>query len=262
MAGRLQGKTVLITGASKGLGRVLALACAREGADMALCARSRAQLEETAAAVREQGRRCLAFEVDVMDEDNVRSMTEQTLKAYGRIDVLFNNAGVIGADIAGGLIPDVSLAAWHTVMDINLTGYFIVLKAVLPSMMERRQGNVIQMTSGLGFRKSFSTDHWIPSVPYNVSKAGVELLTQVAAIQMHPYGVCVNSLSPGPLETDIHALSPSHIRATLRSAQSIVEPAIFLARQSVDTLTGATVLGPEWLDSDGKDGIMYHTLTE
>lgn len=261
MAGRLQGKIILITGASRGLGRVLAIACAREGADLALCARSRPQLEETATAVRELGRRCLAFEVDVTDETQVQALTADTLNAYGRIDVLMNNAGVIGADFAGGLLPDVPLDAWHKIMDINLTGYFIVLKAVLPAMMERRQGNVIQMTSGLGFRKPFSTAHWIPSVPYTVSKAGVELLTQSAAIQMHPYGICVNALSPGPLETDMHAHSPAHIRATLRSAQDIAEPAIFLAQQSAETLTGTTVLGQEWLDSNGNNGILYDALT-
>jgi NAD(P)-dependent dehydrogenase (short-subunit alcohol dehydrogenase family) len=257
MAGRLQGKTVLVTGASKGLGRILALACADEGADLAICARSASQLRETASMVHERGQRCLIFELDVTDEVGVRAMTAEILDTYGRIDVLFNNAGVIGADTAGGLLPDIPLSAWESVMNINLTGYFLVLKAVLPSMMERRQGNVIQITSGLGFRKSFSTEHWIPSVPYNVSKAGVELLTQCAAIQMHPYGICVNSLSPGPLETEIHALSPAHIRSTLRSAQSIAEPAIFLAQQTVDTLTGATVLALEWLDSNGQKGILF-----
>lgn len=175
---------------------------------------------------------------DVTVESEVENMVEQTLKEFGKIDILVNNAGVGGPL---GLITGISKEAWDEVININLTGMFLCSRAVLRYMIKQGRGNIINMSSGAGRNRDRAR-----SLPYNVSKFGVEGMTYALAVQMKPYGICVNAMRPGRMDTDIHKDSPPEFKANLRHPDEVKELALFLALQTVETMTGKSVDLAEW----------------
>src|SRR5580700_7604997 len=148
---KLEGKVVIVTGAGRGLGRAMAIRFADCGADIVAASRTLAQLEETAAEVRKRGRKCLIVPTDVSRSEQVNAMAVAAFKEFGEVDVLINNAG-IGEDSFGKTIEEITDEEWHRGVDTNLSSQFYAARAVLPHMVARKRGKIINVASGYGLR--------------------------------------------------------------------------------------------------------------
>ena len=188
----LAGQTALITGASRGIGRAIAVEFARAGVDVALLARSTeaspgrltGTLEGTAREVEASGGRALTLAADVRREDEVRAAVAQALAEFGRIDILVNNA----AAFFGAPFHEMPLARWDLVLDVNLRGAVVCSQAVIPSMIERGEGRIINVSS------SVAVDLYPGMSAYAASKAGLETLTRYMAAELAPRGIAANVL--------------------------------------------------------------------
>jgi 3-oxoacyl-[acyl-carrier protein] reductase len=189
---RLLNKHAVITGAAQGIGRAIARRFLQEGASVFLCdiaeERLREAMEELGVLGRVFGTVC-----DVSDERDVSRMTEAAGRAMGTIDVLINNAGIARFES----FADISPSSWRNMMEVNLTGPFLVSQAVSQVMMEQRRGSIVNMSSTNGLAGEARLAH------YNASKAGLLLLTRTMAIELAPYGIRVNAVCPGFIETDL-----------------------------------------------------------
>jgi NAD(P)-dependent dehydrogenase (short-subunit alcohol dehydrogenase family) len=194
----LQDTVALITGAGRGIGRAIALAFAAEGADLVLCARTGAQVQAVREQVRGRGRRCLALAADVGRAEDIERVVAEAMRELGRIDILVNNAG-ISRDKP---FVDTSLADWHDTFAVNLYGVVHCLRAVLPGMLTRGSGSIINIASGAGQRG-------LPgNSAYSAAKAGVIALSQALADEVGKQGVRVNAIAPGPIKTEMLDASP------------------------------------------------------
>jgi NAD(P)-dependent dehydrogenase (short-subunit alcohol dehydrogenase family) len=190
----LAGKAALITGASSGLGRHFALTMARAGADLALAARRVEMLESLAAEVAKTGRKAVAIQLDVADAGNVALAAEQTAAALGGLDILVNNAGMAPGDAA----LDVDEATWDRCMDTNLKGAWLMAQAAARQMIRGGKGGaIVNIASILSVRVQKGT------APYAISKAGLLQMTKALALEWARYGIRVNALAPGYIESDI-----------------------------------------------------------
>jgi NAD(P)-dependent dehydrogenase (short-subunit alcohol dehydrogenase family) len=190
----LAGKAALITGASSGLGRHFALTLARAGADVGLAARRVEMLESLAAEVAKTGRKAVAIQLDVADAGNVTLAVEQTAAALGGLDILVNNAGMAPGDAA----LDVDEATWDRCMDTNLKGAWLMAQAAARQMIRGGKGGaIVNIASHLSVRVQNGT------APYAISKAGLLQMTKALALEWARYGIRVNALAPGYIETDI-----------------------------------------------------------
>jgi gluconate 5-dehydrogenase len=188
----LTGKTALVTGASRGLGRQFARALATAGADLAVTSRTRASLEPVADELKSLGRRVACLELDVRNQSSIQSAVAESLKQLGQIDILVNNAG---CNIRKRAV-DVSWDDWNTILDTNLRGAFFVAQAVAKHMIPRRTGRIVNIGSvtcvagyaGLG--------------PYGASRGGVKQLTMSLAHDWGEFGITVNCLAPGWFKTE------------------------------------------------------------
>lgn len=191
----LSGKVAVVTGAGKGLGEQIALALAEAGADLALVGRNRRNLEAVSAGVRKMGRKAIVIRADVRREKDVARMGRQAYESFKRIDILVNNAGVIQRAPA----MKISLQDWREVIDTNLTGPFLCMKACQPIMARQGGGSIINLASGAGLfgRANMSS--------YCASKAGIVNLTRALAIEWAKDKIRVNAIAPGQFETDMGA---------------------------------------------------------
>jgi NAD(P)-dependent dehydrogenase (short-subunit alcohol dehydrogenase family) len=188
---RLPDKVCLITGAGSGIGRASAVLFAQEGASIAAADIDRAAAAETVETIESAGGRARAYEVDVADEASTQRLATDVVADFGRIDVLFNNAGIAGV----GVLHETSLELWERVMAVNVRGVFLVAKAVLPAMIAAGGGSIINMSSaiaeiGLANR-----------APYAASKGAVLSLTRQMQADYAPHGIRVNALLPGTIHT-------------------------------------------------------------
>lgn len=186
---RLQGKKMLITGASSGFGRGIALACAAEGADLALVGRNEERLNEVAELVRAERSQAVICLADIADEAQILAAVDKATAALGRIDVLVNNAGM---NVTQRSIKDTSSAQWHQLIKVNLTSAFLFTKAVLPAMIQRQAGTIINVASRAALHP-----HLAGGVGYSTSKQGMDALTQVTNEEANPHGVRACLLCPG-----------------------------------------------------------------
>ncbi len=194
----MKDKVVLITGAGRGIGRAAATLFSGEGAKVAICARSKGQLLGVAKEIEFTGGAVRRFEVDIASRREVNRMVAQILSEYGRIDVLINNAGVLGYK---GTITTYPPETWEEVMQINLNGTFYVTQAVVRKMIPKRSGTILSITSSVG-RKGRA--EW---GAYSVSKFGLEGMMQTLAEEVAAYGIRVISLNPEATRTKIRALA-------------------------------------------------------
>jgi 3-oxoacyl-[acyl-carrier protein] reductase len=190
----LADRAVLVTGASRGIGAAIALACAEAGADVAVgYLDGAAGAEATVQSVRAQGRQGEAFRADVRDEEQVNAMVDAVLGRFGKIDGLINNAGVMPES----RVLDMSVEEWRDVIDVDLTGAFLCSRAVLPGMLERRSGSIVMIASRLGQIGFAGVAH------YAAAKAGLLGFVKSLAKEVGPEGVRVNAVAPGVTVTDM-----------------------------------------------------------
>ena len=237
---RLAGTTGIVTGAARGIGRGIALAFAREGADIALADNAAAALEGVGAEIRNLGREALVVPTDVTLEDQVGRLVAQSLARFHRIDVLVNNAGTI---VMPGAILETTLDAWETMMATNARSAFLCTRAVLPSMMERRQGKIINVCSVAGIRP-------LPNrAAYCASKHALTGFTRCIALDMKPFGIAVNAICPGAVHTPLTDYSrPDADKIGWMQPEEIADVALFLASQEARSMTGAVIEVSGWAE--------------
>lgn len=192
----LQNKVVIITGASRGIGRAAALACAEAGAAVVLAARNSDEINALAEEIKEQGGAALAIPTDVTNRSDVDSLITLTLRAFRKIDVLVNNAGVLQPI---GKTWEVDPFAWERLIQINVVGPYLCARAALPHMLERGDGAIINVSSGAA---NSNVNGW---GAYCASKAALNRFTGVLAVEVEHTKIAVSAFNPGPTDTQMQA---------------------------------------------------------
>lgn len=239
---KLSGKTALITGASKGLGKAMALAFADAGARLALASRDTKLLAEVQAECRGHGAETEVYSVDVTIEAQVERLRCDVLARFGQLTILVNNAGI---NIRKP-VTDFTLAEWHQVLDTNLTSVFLLCRAFVPHL-ETGCGRIINLASMMAH---ISIAH---RVPYSASKAGIMGLTKSLALELAGKGITVNGISPGPCATEINTaiLSNPELLAKFTAQlpvgrfgkpEEVAALAVFLASDDSSFITGTDVV--------------------
>ncbi len=189
----LDGKVTIVTGGGTGLGRAMVVALARAGSDVVIASRRPGPIQDAAAEVEALGRRALAVPTDVTSSDQVNAMARQCLDEFGRVDVLINNAAMLGAPRTP--IWDMTDEEWRLGIDANLTGAFYCARAVARHMVERGQGKIINVASGFGLRGGRDM------YTYTCGKGGLMQFTRTLAMSLGPYGVTASAIVPGFIPT-------------------------------------------------------------
>jgi 2-deoxy-D-gluconate 3-dehydrogenase len=240
----LEGRTALVTGASRGIGRAIAETYADAGADVAILARDAAALGEVAARVEAAGRRALVLTCDVTDPEAVGAAVARTVEELGRIDVLVNNAGGNSFSMP---LSGMRFSGWEKTMRLNLDSVVHVTQAVLPGMLERRSGVIVNVSSVAGLQGAPLMSH------YGAAKAALISLTQSLALETAWAGLRVNALVPGWVETDLtdflRASDDAEAAALARvpmarwgQVAEIAQPALFLASDASSFMTGQALV--------------------
>ena len=234
----LENKTVVLTGGGTGLGREMSVAMARAGADVIVASRIQEPIDETANLIRKEGRQALAVSTDVTNSSSVNHLIEEALSQFGKIDVLFNNAGIVRGQ---GSIPiwDISDDEWHLGIATNLTGAFYCTRAVAKHMVDRGGGKIINVSSGFGFRGG--RDNYM----YTCGKGGILQLTRTITTSMSRYGIVSACIVPGYIPTEGTAASNDTLpRGEFIPIGRVGYPhemgplAVFLASEASDYLNG------------------------
>ena len=243
---KLGKKVAVVTGAGRGLGRATVLALAREGARVTILSRSRDELETLAGQIEDLGGTCLVFEGDVSRPDDVVRLIRQTEKYFRTVDILVNNAAVIGPV---RFPEDADFESWKRTLDINLNGPFYCIRTVLPLMRRKGSGKILNIVSGLG-RMPFPR-----FCAYSVSKAGMIQLTRSLSEELKPHNIQVNAVDPGVMDTSmqekIRDMGPDMLgenlhrhfirykeQGELKDPAEVASLAVFLASADSGHLTG------------------------
>ena len=225
----LTGQVALITGAGRGIGRAIALTFARNGARIAVTGRTRELRERVAAEIVASGGEALPFELDVTQDSEVVQAVAEVLSAWGRIDILVNNAGIIQYDSP---VWSTTVEEWDAMMAVNLRGMFLCCRAVVPQMMERNQGVIINIGSSSGRM----ADHKYG--PYTATKWGVMGYTVSLARSLRSHGIRVNGINPGWVDTDMSRAFDPRGDPEWSTPEEIAQTALFLAGQAPRDMTG------------------------
>ena len=233
------GKTAVVTGGSRGIGRAICEELARGGANVVLCYAGRAEAaQETAAACEAAGGKAMAVQCDVSDEAQVKALMDAAVKEFGRIDILVNNAGVT----RDGLMVTMKDEDYDMVLDINLKGAFHMIRACYRDFMRKRSGKIINISSIAGLVGN------VGQVNYAASKAGLIGLSKSVAKELGSRGVCCNCIAPGFIETamtkDIKEDNPLLVQVPMKkmgTPEDVANVALFLASPESDYITGETI---------------------
>ena len=246
---QLNGKVAIVTGASRGIGKAIAIGFAREGANVIVAARTEVEKEEglkgtiyeTTQDIRKLGRQSVAVRCDVADETSVNEMVRKALDEFGHIDILVNNAGIAFYYP----VVDTPLRRWELVLRVSLTGAFLCSKAVLPKMMDQKSGSIINISSLAANKR----DEGIVStgVAYGVAKAGLDRFTYGLASEVGKFNIAVNCIKP------THVVDTEGMRFWVKeenrkgwvTPEKMVKCAIFLARQDAKGITGGVATDEE-----------------
>jgi 3-oxoacyl-[acyl-carrier protein] reductase len=241
---RLAGRVAVITGAGRGIGAAIAEAYAREGARLTLAARTPEQLQQSQSRCQALGAEVLAVPTDVRVPQEARKLVGSALERFGKIDILVNNAGVS----RHRHILDISEEDWDITFDVNVKGVFLCTQAVLPHMMQRRAGRIINVASMAAFRGSPRKS------AYAASKHAVLGFADSIAQEVGPYGISVNTICPGPVATEMRSANyPYELPELLVQPEEVAHLAVFLASDEARTIHGAAIrvaVGPEPIQTD------------
>ncbi len=230
---RLEDKIAIVTGGGRGIGRATALAFARDGANVVVVARTRAQVEQVADEVAAMGRQALALAVDVADAAAVEAMTRQVFDTFGRVDILVNGAGVIHRHP----VWEMPVAAWDEMIRVNLRGVFLCTKAVIEPMRGQGSGVIINISSGAGKRGSAGR------CAYSASKFGVIGFTESVADEVWQDGIRVTVICPGFVRTEMPQRGfPDADWSRWMDPDDIAQAALFLATQTGNAFTPELVV--------------------
>jgi 3-oxoacyl-[acyl-carrier protein] reductase len=246
----LKGKVAIVTGAGQGLGKAITLELAKAGANVVVADVRGDTIEEVKTEVEGMGRESLAIQMDVSNWNEAETMVKKSLERFGHIDILINNAG-ISPKGKGGVrlgILDIGDEDWDRVMNVNVKGVFNCSKAVMPHMIGRRTGKIVNMGSITGLTGGASSP---ASAHYPVSKAAVICLTKVLARELAQYNINVNAIAPGRIQTEMAALSSPQANEEARKQTplgrfgrpiDIARAVLYLVSESGDFVTGETMV--------------------
>src|SRR5262252_7690132 len=236
---QLKGRTALVTGASRGIGRAIALALAQEGADVAVnYVSSEATAKQVADDIAKMGRKAMLAQADVADFPDTFRMAQQVLREFGHLDILINNAG-INSDKT---FVKMDHASWRKVLSINLDGVFNCTKVLIDQMIKQEWGRVVNITSVIGQIGNFGQAN------YAASKAGVAAFTKSLAKELAGKGVTVNAVAPGFIETEMVTNIPEKVRERLLSqiplkrfgtTEEVGRAVVYIVSSDGDYITGA-----------------------
>jgi NAD(P)-dependent dehydrogenase (short-subunit alcohol dehydrogenase family) len=246
---KLSGKVALVTGGGRGIGKFIATGFAEAGANLILTSRKMKNLEATAQALsREYDVKVVPIACDMGSQDQIETMLKMALETFPRIDILVNNAGASW----GAPTLDFPLEKWDQLFNVNIRGVWILTQKVAKLMKEQGGGNIINISSIMGFRGSDESLH--PAVPYNSTKAAINLLTMNLAVKLAPYKIRVNAIAPGFFRTDMMGYIE---KPEFKAAYDLLKGSIPLGRiGDRDDMKGAAV----FLASDASAYMTGHIL--
>ena len=238
----LNGKKAYVTGGARGIGKSVSIGLAQAGADIAIVDKDIVEAEKTAKELKVYGVKTIAVQTDVTNPDDVNRMIDTILKAFGTIDIAFNNAGICINEKA----EEMSFESWKKVIDINLTGVFLTAQAAGRIMIRNGKGSIINTASMSGHIVNYPQ----PQCAYNASKAGVIMLTKSLAVEWAPYNVRVNSISPGYIATEMTLKAtnwiPSWVESTparrMGNPEELQGAVIYLASDASTFTTGTDIV--------------------
>lgn len=247
----LEDKVAIVTGAGRGIGRAIAGKLAEAGAKVVAADKDLSNARETAERITKQNREVRASRVDVTDEKSVKALIQSTSESLGKLDILVNNAGIMFRT----RLSEISLQEWESMIDVNLTGPFLCIKAVLPVMKEKGYGRIVNISSSAG--RSVST---LGGAHYTASKAGLLGLTRAVAKEVASFGITVNAICPGLIDTKMvrETTTDDELQSFINSfpIKRIGEPeeigdlVVFLCSDKACYITGAS------MDINGGDLMM------
>ncbi len=253
----LTDKVAIVTGASRGIGKAICLGLAREGASVVVVARSDqvkderfpGTIHETVEQITSLGAKAIAVKCDVTKEESVNQMMDKAIEAFGKVDILVNNAGVAFYYP----VVETPLKRWDLVLDVNLKGTFLCTKAVLPQMMDRKSGSIINISSLAADERDEGT---VPTgLAYSVAKAGVDRFTYGLATEVGKYNIAVNCIKPkNVVRTEgMEYWMPKEAQGNWESPDRMVKCAVFLAAMDAGRVTGTVATDIELCGWHGLD---------
>jgi len=238
----LQNKTAIITGASRGIGKSIALTFARNGVSLVLiCLNDKDALNFVKEEVELLGVKAICLVGDIASKDFCDEVVSKTLAFYSTVDILVNSAGTISRSVT----EEMSIEEWHRVIDVNLHGTLYLIQNILPVMKKNKFGKIINLTSQMAH-----TPHPSASPSYEVSKSGVTALTRHLALEYAKFNICINNIAPGSIDTDLPKSMTSSQRQKLKDAvpmgrlgtsDEVADCALFLASNMSNYITGSTL---------------------
>lgn len=238
---RLKNRVAIVTGGAQGLGRAFAMKLADEGASVVLADIKDAGIVQK--EIESKGGEALSLFADVADEKSTENMVSQTIERFGRIDILINNAAIYEG-LRRKSFMEIDLQEWDSVMNVNIKGPFLTMRAVFPYMKAQRYGKIVNLASEVFFTGSHGFAHYV------ASKGGIVGLTRALAIELGPHNICINCIAPGFTDTeasrglaDIDKYDTSRTPLQrLGQSQDLLGPAIFLVSPESDFITGQIIL--------------------